>query len=65
MTPAELKAERKALKLTQKELAAKLGRNRVTIIRWEAGTMAIEAPETLELALETLRRRQSEAGVPA
>ena len=37
MTPAELKAARRRLGLTQRALGEALGVSRVTIARWEAG----------------------------
>lgn len=60
MTPAELRRRRKALGLTQKQLAAVLGRHVITVSKWEAEMQPIDAPETLALALETLERRTAE-----
>lgn len=55
MTPAELRAARRALGLTQVALAARLGVPQATIWRWETGKHGIDHPEILRLALERLR----------
>lgn len=54
MTPADLKAARDALGLSQNALARRLGLSQSTVLRWEAGTR-IEHPTLLRLALERLR----------
>lgn len=51
MIAPDLRARRKALGLTQAEIAARLGVSRLTWQRWEAGEQAPHAPEMLELAL--------------
>lgn len=55
MTPADLKATRKALGLTQAALAERLKVTRSTVWRWESGAVPPEHPEILRLALERLR----------
>jgi DNA-binding XRE family transcriptional regulator len=55
MTPADLTAFRAKRMLTQAELAVRLGIDRTTVARWEAGTRQI--PPFLELALTELARR--------
>lgn len=54
MTPADLKAAREALGLSQNGLAERLGVSQSTVSRWEAGLMPIERPAMLRLALERL-----------
>jgi|HubBroStandDraft_6_1064221.scaffolds.fasta_scaffold1274752_1 DNA-binding XRE family transcriptional regulator len=54
ITPAELKEARERLDLTQVELAFELGVNRLSVIRWEAGTHRI--PPMLTLAMIQLER---------
>lgn len=44
MTPAQLRRIRKVLRLTQAELAAQLGVERVTVTRWELGERRISEP---------------------
>ncbi len=51
---SELRERRKALGLTQGELAKKLGTNYVTIGRWERGVSPPAYPEMLRLALEAI-----------
>jgi len=51
-----LRAQRKALELTQQELADKLGVTRNTVNRWEAGTMKV--PPYLDLALKQIEAEQ-------
>jgi len=38
-SPGYIQAARQALGLTQKQLAAKLGRSEITVKRWEGGTL--------------------------
>jgi DNA-binding XRE family transcriptional regulator len=53
MTPTELTERRKALGLTQTELAKALGVSRATIAAWEGGRFNI--PPYLWLALKALQ----------
>lgn len=55
MTPEELVAHRKALRMTQQALADALGVHQVTVARWETG--AREIPPFLALALAQLKRQ--------
>lgn len=55
MTAAELRAHRRALGLSQLQLARALGVDHSTVFRWEQGTRAV--PPLLALALEALARR--------
>jgi DNA-binding transcriptional regulator YiaG len=41
MTPIEMKAWRKRLKLSQEKAAAALGVNRATLAKWETGKLPI------------------------
>lgn len=52
MTSDELKAKRKALGLTQAQLAEQFGLHRVTIANWERGSQPI--PEVVAIALTAL-----------
>ena len=54
MTPADLRAARQTLGLTQRALAEALGVPQATISRWETGTHPIQHPRILRLALERL-----------
>lgn len=54
LRPATLRSIREELGLTQVELAARLGRNRTTIAKWEAGMEDIPARPELRLALAAL-----------
>jgi DNA-binding transcriptional regulator YiaG len=58
--PAELKAARKKLGMSQPQLADALGVDRVSVARWETGTRRI--PSMLRLALKALQmeRRKGE-----
>lgn len=60
MTPAELKAIRAALGLTQKALGAALDVPQATIWRWEQAKTAIQHPTILRLALERLAHRSEQ-----
>jgi DNA-binding transcriptional regulator YiaG len=55
MNPAELKAARARLGVTQEQLAIELNVHRLSVIRWEAGTQRI--PFMLNLAIKELERR--------
>jgi transcriptional regulator with XRE-family HTH domain len=57
MTPTRLREIRESMALTQEGLAVLLGRDRVTITRWETGTRAI--PPEVPLALAAIN-----AGLP-
>lgn len=52
-------AARQELGLSQSAMARALGVDRGTLIQWEKGNARI--PYAVELAIETLRRRQEEA----
>ncbi len=56
MSLKTLKALRKRLKLTQKQLAKVLGVSKQTIANWESGR--IEVPKTSEIALKSLRPKE-------
>ena len=58
MTPAELRARRKCLGLTQTGLACALGVAGNTVARWERGEATIGNPELVRLALERLEDGQ-------
>ena len=45
------------LGLTQAEMAKRLGKNRITVIRYESGETPV--PKAVEMALKVLRRRRS------
>jgi transcriptional regulator with XRE-family HTH domain len=49
---------RKQLGLNQTVLAEKLGTTQNTISRWENGTIEIQNPVMLDLALKTLEREK-------
>src|SRR3972149_2659119 len=54
--PAELRARRQSLNLTQRALAQALDVSRNTVARWERGELTIGNPAMLLLALERLER---------
>ena len=58
MTPADLRAAREALGLTQKALAERLSVSENTVWRWEhpSGRWPVDRPGMLRLALEHLAR---------
>lgn len=56
MIPADLRARRAALKLSQRELAELLGVSKSTISHWEIGKQKI--PPYVALALDALARRK-------
>lgn len=60
MSSTDLRTRRKALRLTQAEIAARLGVSRLTWQRWEAGEQAPYAPGMLELALWALENAAPE-----
>ena len=51
MDGAELRRRRRALGLTQQQLAERLDVARETVTRWETGALAIESPGMLHYAL--------------
>lgn len=59
MTPAELRATRARLGLTQPALAALLGVHPLTVSQWETGRRAI--PAFLHLALKQLEQPKEHA----
>jgi transcriptional regulator with XRE-family HTH domain len=61
MKPAEFKAARKALGLTQTRLADALGMGETQVQCMESGRRAIR--RTIELALESLARRQRDGSI--
>jgi transcriptional regulator with XRE-family HTH domain len=72
VTAADLRYARRALGLSQRALATRLGVTQATVARWETGH-PIQHPEILRLALVQLARehgqparwRRSGAGSPA
>jgi transcriptional regulator with XRE-family HTH domain len=56
MDADELRGKRKALEMTQAQLAKALGVNIMTISRWERGLRSI--PPHLSLALEAIEAQQ-------
>jgi len=56
MDADELKEKRKALEMTQAQLAEALGVNIMTVSRWERGLRSI--PPHLSLALEAIEAKQ-------
>jgi len=59
MTREDLYLRRKALGLTQEQLARELDVTVLTVSRWERGVYPI--PRHIELAVEALERRRKEA----
>jgi DNA-binding transcriptional regulator YiaG len=60
-SPAYLAALRESLGLTQAQLGRLIGRDKLTVSRWERGAMS-PGPEALE-RLYALARKKKEAGV--
>lgn len=58
MNGPDLRRRRHALGLSQQKLAERLGVAKMTVSRWERGTLRIEHPRLLALALEALEQRQ-------
>ena len=54
LTPARLRARRRALGLSQRALAQMLGVSANTLARWEQGQRGVGNPSMLRLALERL-----------
>lgn len=65
MTPADFRAFRARLGLSQTGLAAQLGVTQNTISRWERGEMEIANPTMLRLALERLEQQIHEPRPPS
>ena len=59
MTPAELRGRRRALGLTQADLAAVLDVSANTVARWERGELRVGRPGRIVRCLERLERRSS------
>ena len=59
MTPHELRSARRALHLTQAELAAELGVTMGTVYDWEKGLRPIR--RMVDLAIDTLQRQSAMA----
>jgi transcriptional regulator with XRE-family HTH domain len=59
MTREDLQLKRKALGLTQEQLARELDVTVLTVSRWERGVYRV--PRHIELAVEALERRRREA----
>jgi DNA-binding transcriptional regulator YiaG len=60
-SPAFLATLREALGLTQEELGKEIGRDKLTISRWERGTLR-PSPEALA-RLDALARKRKRAGI--
>lgn len=61
LTGAEVSRRRRALGMTQGQLAAALGITQVTVARWETDARAIQSPRVLDLALRWLEQNASTA----
>jgi DNA-binding transcriptional regulator YiaG len=55
MTPLQLKAIRKKLKLTQRDVAEHIGYDTGTVAKWEQGV--IDIPPFMDLVKLTLRKK--------
>ena len=62
LTPAGLIERRRALGLTQEQLAQRLGVHRVTLTRWESGVIPISYPRMVLALLEALLQQLSHDG---
>jgi transcriptional regulator with XRE-family HTH domain len=65
VTPADIRAARARLGLTQTELARLLGMDPISLSRFERGALAPRHPEMLALALEALEHRRAERATAA
>jgi DNA-binding transcriptional regulator YiaG len=68
VTPLELRARRKALGLSQSDLAEALGVTQHTVSRWEEGKMKLTAPRSMWLDVEMRRverKRRTRARRPS
>jgi len=61
MEGSDLREKRRALNLTQAELAEQLGVKANTVTRWENGVLKV--PRVVELAMEALGRNPVQADV--
>ena len=61
MTPADLRAARIRLGLSQRKLAQVFGVPQQTVSRWECGLIAIQHPLIIALALKELERSNTTA----
>lgn len=60
MTPADFRAALKALGITQRWFAERLGVGHVTVCRWASGNLAV--PKYAEYVVELLRERKRPIG---
>jgi DNA-binding transcriptional regulator YiaG len=60
MTASDMKHRRRALELTQTDLAKRLGVHSMTVSRWERGTVPI--PEPVSLLLKVWVTAEKERG---
>lgn len=58
ITPAEIRAGRDQVGLTQEQLAGLIGSNTSTVHRWEAGTVPCGLPGAVKYALEYFKIRR-------
>lgn len=58
MSGAELREKRRALRLTQQQLAEALGVEKNTVARWERGELRPQSPRMLRLALIGLEQER-------
>lgn len=62
VTPEDLRRRRRALGMSQAELGLRLDVPQNTISRWELGTLKIERPAMLDLALRALEAEPRSGG---
>jgi len=62
MIGADLRRRRVALGLSRDKVARLLGTTVNTVFRWEHGTLRIERPEMLDLALDALEAAAKREG---
>ena len=63
-SPAHIAAMRQALGLTQEELGERIGKSKLTVSRWERGTMRPSRSSTQALARLFRRRKRSGVVLP-